>query len=141
MQAPVQVANVGVEALRLELVVSSDERPAAALLLPWKDLCAWVDHAPAHRFAPLKIARRSDDHVLVLGSPLPPLRGLPLWAFGPALIPCGMALSPAIPVTWLERALDLSAGDVVLIGQQDWQHMHASAIAPLSRALVRSGAW
>ena len=141
VQVTVTVANAGVEPLRLELIVSNEERPVAALVLPWSDLCTWVDHAPAHRCAALRIARRQDGQVLVMGSPLPPLRGTPLWLFGPALIPCGMTISPAVAVTWLERALAVPAGDVVLISREDWQHIAASAITPLSRAVARSDAW
>lgn len=141
VQVPIVVANAGVEALRLELSASDEERPVAGLLLAWEDLRTWVDHAPAHRCTPLRIARRTDGQVLVLGSPLPPLRGTPMWAFGPVLIPCGMALSPAVPLTWLERALALPAGDLVLIGQREWQRIGASTLTQLSRAVARSGAW
>ncbi len=141
VQVPIVVANAGVEPLRLELVISYAERPVAGLLLAWDDLRTWVDHAPAHRCASLRIARRADGHVLVLGSPLPPLRGTPLYAYGPALIPCGLALSPAVPLTWLERTLALPAGELVLVGQGRWQRIPASALTSLSRAVVRSGAW
>jgi hypothetical protein len=141
VQVPVVVANAGVAPVRLELVVSTEERPVVALLLPWVVLCAWVEHAPAHRFDVLRIARAQDGRVLVLGSPLPPLRGTSLWQCGPALIPAGLALSPPVPVTWLERALGLSAGELVLVGPEHWQRIAASTLTPLSRAIVRSGAW
>lgn len=140
-QVSVVVANAGVAPVRLELVVSSEERPVVALLLPWADLCAWVEHAPAHRFGVLQIARAQEDRVLVLGSPLPPLRGTSLWQCGPVLIPAGMALSPVAPVTWLERVLAVPAGDLVLVGHEAWHHLAASVITPLSRAVARSGAW
>ncbi|HEX3134065.1 MAG TPA: hypothetical protein VHX44_10850 [Planctomycetota bacterium] len=141
VQVPIAVATAGVDALRLELSVSDAERPVAGLLLTWRDLCAWVEHAPAHRCAPLRIARRADGQVLVLGAPLPPLRGTPLWACGPALMPCGLALSPTVPLSWLERALALPPGDLVLIGQREWQRIAASDLIPLSRAVARSDAW
>ena len=141
VQSPVMVANAGIEPLRLELVDSSEERPVVGLWLSWQELCVWVDHAPAHRCAALRIARAASGRVVVLGSPLPPLRGMSLWQCGPALISAGMALSPAVPVTWLERVLALPAGDLVLIDQESWHHLAASTIIPLSRAVARSGAW
>ena len=99
-------------ALRIER--SQVETPASLLLTRVESWAAYAIDAPAVRLAPLKTAACDDGRVVVLGTPLPPIRGTRYVVDQGIAVACGWQIVPAVDSAVLCELLRLRDGDVAL---------------------------
>jgi hypothetical protein len=71
-----------------QIIPSEHEYEAVALLVPIKDLSAYINTAPSIRFKSLNWVI-IEDNALILGTPLLPIQGKTFWKRGDALLPTG----------------------------------------------------
>ena len=77
------------EGIRMDLERSDTGHEAAAMLVSLETLRPYLAGAPAVRLKPLTWALLDKRDALVVGTPLLPLPGAPLWCAGNFLIPAG----------------------------------------------------
>lgn len=105
------------------------------------ELRAWCDHAPQLRCRGLVFATAADGRTLVVGAPLPPVRGDVLVVVDGIVVPAGHVLAPACPPALLRAHLALAPGDLALL-QTDGRCvlLPASAFVAMTRSAVRATA-
>lgn len=105
------------------------------------ELLAWCERAPQLRCRGLVFATAADGRTLVVGSPLPPVRGAGLVVVDGIVVPAGHVLAPACPLALLREQLALAPGDLAWL-QTDGRCvlLPASAFVALTRSAVRETA-
>jgi len=96
-------------------VRSGREREPEALLT---DRSTWLDHSAAAsrvRLEPLRFAAAPDGRVLILGRPLPPLRGTVFVRFGRVVVPCGWHWDPPVDERVLESLFGGEPDDLLVL--------------------------
>jgi hypothetical protein len=135
--------------LPLSLVRDTQEREVSALLTSFDEWRTFVLTAPQVRLMPLKFAatnhvgltRGRSPMALVIGTPLPPLRGERFYACDGIFIAAGWQWSPAVDAQTLRRALGLQTGDLALWhANGTWELLRTSDLAPARRSAVRATA-
>jgi len=95
-------------------VRSGREREPEALLT---DRSTWLDHAAAAsrvRLEPLRFAAAPDGRVLIVGRPLPPLRGTAFVRFGRVVVPSGWHWDPPVDERVLESLFGGEPDDLLV---------------------------
>lgn len=115
-----------------------DENPGepGALLCDLDDWSAFALACAEVRLRGLKFAC-SDDGALVVGLPVPPVRGQRLVDRGGVLVPCGHAWEPAVDAAELREVLGAATGDLVLLTEAGCDVIEAPAFVRASRSAVR----
>lgn len=121
--------------VRLLRVAST--KPTYALqtsLLVWR---SFVDRAPLVRLQQLRFAVSTDEQVMVVGDPLPPVPGKGYWRNGNLLIPVGFDFDPPLLADLLMRRWDTKQGFFVFNENGQWTNIPAYSLHDAGRALVR----
>jgi hypothetical protein len=118
--------------IKIKLVRTDEVRPTFALLTTvalWK---SYMISAPMVRLRQLKFALSQKGEVLVIGQPLPPIKGFGYWLHKNMMIPSGYEFDP--PVT-----ADLVSGEELTIFYPDGRSetIPSFAFNPAERYLVR----
>lgn len=125
----------------LRWVRSAPLQEPTALVLPMPQ---WLDYAvaaPQVRLAALRFAVCSDGRTLVLGQPLPPLRGTYFVQLAGLLIPAGYHWLPAIDPQILRRAMQLQTHVLALFDPTGHYEVIATeSLVPASRSAARLSA-
>jgi MoxR-vWA-beta-propeller ternary system domain bpX2 len=125
---------------RLEIRLQRSQRavPAASILLGMRELAAWVERAPKVRLDRLTFAASTDGRALVIGTPLPPVPGVPHYRYGSLAIACGWEFAPEFWPGWVERALAPGIGAVALVlADGSVEVIGQEGFTPLTLAAVR----
>ncbi|HTL31394.1 MAG TPA: hypothetical protein VL282_19325 [Tepidisphaeraceae bacterium] len=121
----------------LRIVRSTSERPASLLQTSVQEWSRYARSAPLVRLWPLQFAA-SAQHVLIRGTPLPPLPGLRYYESQGVAVPCGFGWSPAADVATLRRVLGLDHDDLALFDERgNWQRISALQFVQARRSAVR----
>jgi len=124
----------------LRLLRSEQVRPATYLLATISDFARYAGAAPGVRLRPLRFAA-SNEHVLITGSPLPPVPGLACWESSGVVAPCGWEWSPAVDAATVRRVLRLHPDEVALLrGDDTWHLLRESSFVAARRSAVRATA-
>ncbi|HVJ82080.1 MAG TPA: hypothetical protein VNC50_13510 [Planctomycetia bacterium] len=134
------------ETVEIELVrgwrdpqFKTDPAAAAGMLLSFADFTAYAIAAPAVRLRRWSFALNADGQSLVLGTPMPPLSGVPLVDRGHLLVEAGYVWRPALSPAAVRRALapEIAANDWLLWTSQGVEVVPAAAFVAASRSAVR----
>ncbi|MEM8713759.1 MAG: hypothetical protein AAGG01_22685, partial [Planctomycetota bacterium] len=150
MEGPVLGANRAGELTPVRIVRGGRAVDPSAVITSLGNLLSWAEMAPRRRLVPLRFVA-DDTAALILGAPLPPVRGQLLWQHpwgtGGALIPSGFRLDPELPAEALLKVLArpdadadeprLLAEDHAIFDQEGWSVLRASNWVQLSRASLR----
>jgi len=91
----------------LNLSRSTIEREIYAIKTTLKDWRAYAETAPAVRLQQLRFAISETKEVLILGSPLPALRGKLYWLNRNFLLPAGFDFDPPLTAELLPKTTDM----------------------------------
>jgi hypothetical protein len=122
----------------LELVASTRERAANALLLPLDRWLEWALTAPELRLAQLRFAASADGRCLVLGAPLPPLPGRACVEDHGIVVPAGLAWRPAVPASLVRKVVGAPDDALVWWDETGARVLGAELFVSASRAAVRA---
>jgi hypothetical protein len=121
--------------VRLLRVASTKPTYALQISLPvWR---SFVDGAPLVRLQQLRFAVSTDQQVLVVGDPLPPVPGTGYWRNGNLLIPVGFDFDPPLLADLLVHRLDTKEGFIVFNENGQWTNIPAYSLHDADRALIR----
>jgi hypothetical protein len=132
-EPPVGVPSPPVE---LTLVRDGQPRDTSAIRCGLEALGRWAEVATTARLGALRAAR-SDDRVLLLGRPLPPLAGVERFWGDRVLIPLGFRPEPDLPEPALHRALGADRDTLLVLTSQGAELVPLAAFNPLTRAGIR----
>jgi hypothetical protein len=136
---PAALPAVVPEGVALRLGRSEAEEQPGAIILPLATWADWAIHAPQVRLTPLRFAVCGDGRTLVLGRPLPPLRGDLLVDREGVLVACGYCWRPGVEAAVVRRLLNLAAGDVAILTVDDRvERIPAEAMVAASRSAARA---
>ena len=126
------------ESIRIRLRPSGRAEKSAALLAAWTDWAAYAHTAPATRLRPLRFAANTRQQALVLGEPLPPLRGREYWLQGKLLLPCGFDFEYPV-LAELVEAKFLSGPTAYLLFDEhgSWEELMSGDLLPAQRSAIR----
>lgn len=144
-QPRVQPAALSAEpppAVAIRLVPAQAERPAGAVLLGASAWARFAAGCPAHRLDRLRFAADCTGRALVVGMPLPAVRGDYFVVEDRVALPAGWQLEPAIPCALLAERLGLRRGDIALISPDGTcERIAAEQFVVASRSAARLTAW
>ncbi|MEI6948298.1 hypothetical protein V9K67_13965 [Paraflavisolibacter sp. H34] len=122
----------------VQLVPSARFHEGAALLTDREGFRCWAEGAPQVRLQALRFTV-SEQQVLLLGTPLPPLPGKEYWQSGSVLLPCGYDFDPPLLARLLAARFN-AGGDAYLLFDPDgsWERVPFDCFAPLSRSAART---
>jgi hypothetical protein len=130
-------APAGSRRAGLALVRAAGEVDAGAVLVSLADWSAWALGAPEIRLKPLRFAVAGDD-ALVVGQPVPPVRGERLLDRDGVLVPCGWDWSPPADPSEVRALAGAATGGLVLLGRGGHLDViEGSAFVRASRSAVR----
>lgn len=123
------------------LVRSSEEKQPHLVLTSIDEFNRFCATAAAIRLKPLRFAANADGEVLILGQPLPPLKGRRFVLHGRIAVPAGFSWQPAVSVQILERSWSV-AGDAMIVWDEDGTitRLHSEQFIPATRSAVRASA-
>lgn len=123
---------------RLAFVRTGEPGEPAALLVEMADWARWALDAPEVRLKPLKFAVSEHDQVLVMGAPLPPVRGTHLVSREGVLVPAGWGWTPPVDAAEVRALFGAATGDVLLFDLSGGAPLiEASAFVKATRSAVR----
>lgn len=99
---------------RLTLMPAKSFREPSGVICKIED---WLDYAlrtPLFRFRHLQFAARNDGSVLIIGAPIPSLRGMGLVEKERILVPCSYDWYPSVPADTIKRLLSIEPGTWLL---------------------------
>jgi hypothetical protein len=134
LEIPVS-AMPGETGIRVQLKVKRSlfEQEAYALKTTFRDWKVYVESAPAIRLQRLRFAVSGKKEVLVIGSPLPALKGQFCWRNKNLLLPAGFDFDPPVLADLLP-----TTSDVVLFDELgNRETIPAAAFAAADRTTVR----
>jgi hypothetical protein len=102
------------QAITFKLIRSTNPEQPAALITSFKLWEGYLKTAPLIRLQQLQYAVASDELLVVMGVPLPPLKGETFWRYKNILLPSGYTFDPPI-------IADLLDGDDLLLFHADGQ--------------------
>lgn len=122
----------------LKLLRGGAERPAAAGLYPLEAFLNWVVTAPQFRIQKL-MACTSEQEILVIGNPLPPLECEFLCQEGRLFTPAGMTWYPRIDAEQVLEYFDVAEDEILLWTHSDqfWS-VPIEFVKPLRRGSIRA---
>ncbi len=121
-------------------LVRTDEIQAATLLrLPLLEWARYVRTAPQLRLSRWEFAVNGQEHVLVRGTPLPPLPGRHYRELDRLIVPCGWTWQPAVSSDIVHAVLGLAADSWALASSDDssWEFLASDSFVPSLRQHVR----
>lgn len=119
--------------VQIKLVRSALEQEAYVLKIQLKDWKIYVETAPDIRLQQLRFAVSGSQEVLVMGNPLPAIKGQRYWRNKNLLLPAGFDFDPPVLADLLP-----AAGDLVLFDEQgNRERIPAAAFAAAERATIR----
>ncbi|MCC6460562.1 MAG: hypothetical protein IT260_08840 [Saprospiraceae bacterium] len=126
------------DALPIRLRASGRAEKSAALLSDWAEWATYAHTAPATRLLPLRFAASARQQALILGEPLPPLRGREYWLQGNLLLPCGFDFEYPV-LAELIQAKYLSALVEYLLFDEtgNWEELEAGCLVSAHRSAIR----
>lgn len=98
----------------IALVASEDAKEVYATLLPLHDWLKASQTLPEARLREIQFALSVRNEVLVLNSPLTPVRGQHFWRSGQCLIPLGFGFEPPLLALLLEEKLEIGEDTLLL---------------------------
>ena len=127
----------------LRIVPSDRATEPNAMLLPMSDWLSWAVSAPLIRLNQLRYAISGRGDALILGRPVPPVRGQLLVETDGVVIPVGAKWDPAVPPRVVRRVLAASDGMVVLWDIDGARLLSEELFVPATRASARASqrAW
>ncbi len=123
------------------LVLAGDraERPASAILTSLSAWAAYADSAPLVRLSRLSFLAASDERVLIVGNPLPPLSGARYWEAAGMYVAAGYHWQPAIDPILVRRALRLNEFDLAIWhADGSWERAGRDDLVAARRGAVRA---
>lgn len=137
--SPQPVPNRAVSRLELSLVRVFDEQPAFALETSLAEWEQFVETAPKLRLDPLEFLTARDQRTLVVGIPLPPLKGQRYWHREGVFVPAGYHWSPAIDAHTLRDVLGLAADELAIFEvDATWRRASRTELVRASRRSLRA---
>lgn len=125
----------------LVLAVDDVERPIAALLTSLASWAAYADCAPLVRLSRLSFLASSDNRVLIVGTPLPPLAGVRYWEAEGCYVAAGFHWQPAIDPLLVRRALRLDDNELAIWhADGSWERASRDDLVLARRGAVRATA-
>ena len=132
------LAGVSKRRCRIQLRRTSQAHSPGAILTAPDAFLTWVDGASSARLEALRFALCRDRRVLVIGQPLPPVRGQEYTLHRQVLLPAGYEFSPPALRHLVPGMLHLEDGDVALFSPDgSAEHIPAAALVPATRSAVR----
>lgn len=134
--------------IALRLQRATREERVAAIVLSIEDWHAYATSAPQVRLQPLRFAVCADRRVVVIGTPLPPLRGEMFVDREGLLVPAGFTFDPDVEPAIVRRLLNLGESDRALfhldgsydfIGGESFVAARRGAVRRSSAALASQG--
>lgn len=99
----------------LQVVPSNLPRQPGALLASLADWLEYACIAPEVRLRALTFAVSSRREALILGCPLPPVRGTAMVVESGLIVPCGYRWQPELDAEAVWKAFPVETGDMVLL--------------------------
>ncbi|MDX1925978.1 MAG: hypothetical protein SFV81_05645 [Pirellulaceae bacterium] len=122
----------------LSLLRGGPERPASAGLYALAEFACWVETAPQFRLRRLS-ACVSEQEVLVIGNPLPPIACQFLCQDGRLLTPAGMTWYPRIAADQVLEHFDVGVDQLMLWMQTEkWSSIPMELLKPVQRGSIRA---
>jgi hypothetical protein len=126
---------------QLMLVRTHQEQQAAAIIVDFESWHQFAIRAPAIRLQKLRFAVNAERQVLVLGLPLPPVKGIQLVNDSGILVPAGFRWAPAVDATVLGELFGKGAEDLVILFEDNThQLIKPEQLMPADRSAVRQTA-
>lgn len=126
------------EQFQVEIVASEDEKEAQALMTPAIEWLRFAESSPVVRLEQLRFALASNQEVLILGHPLPPIPGRSYWQKGSLLLPGGFDFRYAILAGPIQQKMTPDGKDFILFDiSGKWSRIPSDAFIPASRSAVR----
>ena len=123
---------------RIALREATTAREAGAILTDPTALGAWAETASDVRLRRLRFALCEDGRLLLVGTPLPPIRGNSYVSHRQLLLPAGQELDPPALRDLLPGMMSLAEGDVVLFHRDgSGERIGAHDFVPASRSAIR----
>ena len=142
--AALSARAAGVPRKVLRLVRSTKEVPAAAVIVDFVELGAWVNSAPQVRLDCLQFSclvernASGQRNALVMGVPLPPLPSQHLWRRDRVLIPMGWDWDPPLDANTLQDAFELPAESYLVWLENSWAFLPIASLVDLRRTSLRA---
>jgi hypothetical protein len=133
--------SVAPATVRLSVVRSSDAHDATLLITTLDAWLAYGSTAPQLRLERLAFAMNDAGRVVVLGSPLPPLRGQRWVDRDGIATPAGWTWEPAVDPDVLRDLFALEPNDLALLHTDGtWEHILADNLVRATRSAIRQTA-
>jgi len=123
---------------RIALRPATDPREGGAILTDPAALLPWVETASAVRLAALRFAICEDHRILLVGTPIPPVRGREYSLHRGILLPAGHAFDPPVLRDIAPGLLSLAEEDLALFhpdGGSEW--IRGADFVPATRSALR----
>ena len=121
-----------------KLVPSNQEQPSIALLTDFDEWKTFVETTSILRLQPLKYAVSNRNQVLIIGQPLPAIKGRSYWQKGQLLIPVGYDFNVSIVGDLLSQQLSPQKTEYILLDEQsNWEKIPVNNLVQVSRSGVR----
>ena len=139
IELPISALPVkGVSKVAVRLKVSDASREGWAILT---DLATWktyAETAPAIRLGHLKFAVASNGETLIIGTPLPPIKGKEFYKENDIVLPAGYAFEVPLAAYILQQQLNADGQGLLLFSALgEWHKIPLSSFVPASRAAIR----
>jgi len=122
----------------LQLVRTTTELPANAILTDIRSWLAWAGEVSEIRLRPLRFAAARDGRIWIEGIPVPAVFGKRFHLRGGVAIPCGFTCAPCLEASVLKRWLALGDGDTAFAhADGHWEILKAEQFVPAPRSGVR----
>jgi hypothetical protein len=138
-QAPApSLAGQLVRRCRIALREATTVREPGAILTDPEALGVWAETASAVRLRCLRFALCEDRRLLLVGTPLPPIRGRSYVVHRQLLLPAGQELDPPVLRDLVPGMMSLAEGDVVLFHRDgSGERIRSHDFVPASRSAIR----
>ncbi len=108
-----------------------------ALLTSLDVFMEWIERASTLRLRPLRYAVSSEDQVLLMGQPLPPIAGASYYLYDKIFLPSGKMMNDAVHPDIIYASLNLLKGQLALFNGQDFEIIDQECLLPLTRSGAR----
>lgn len=132
------MSRVSLRLTRSETTGSSEYRQPSAIVGAFADWHQWVEQSNNLRLKPLKFACDTHQRVLIVGTPLPSIRGQQFCKFGNVYVPAGWSWNPGVSIELLNKIVGATGETQVWAFQEDsWLTISTGQFVSASRSAVR----
>jgi hypothetical protein len=125
----------------LRMVRCGQPAEPTLLIARWDEWRSYAEMAPQPRLHCLAMALADDKRVMLLGAPLPPLKGQRWVVRDGVAAPAGWTWSPAVDPVVIRELLNLMPNDLTLLHVEGgWEQIPADNIVRVTRSAVRNTA-